>query len=57
VKGFFIPFRMGYEKWQLHANNAGIIFDRCRIANLAHNQTSPPKIAAWIKKTLKELSK
>ena len=36
VRSFFIPHRIEMNKWDITGRNAGIVFDRCRIAYWAH---------------------
>ena len=36
VRSFFIPHRIERDKWNFTGRNAGIVFDRCRIAYWAH---------------------
>ena len=34
LKAFFVPFRLGSDRWDIHSRRAGILFDRCRIASV-----------------------
>jgi hypothetical protein len=36
MQSFFIPHRVGRDKWEWVARKAGVLFDRCRIAFWAH---------------------
>ena len=35
IRAFFIPHRVPAEEWDMHATDAGLFFDRCRIAHFA----------------------
>lgn len=35
VRAFFIPHRVPAEEWDMHAREAGLFFDRCRVAHFA----------------------
>jgi hypothetical protein len=55
LRAFCTPFRISADDWYSHASYGGILFDRCRIANLACTQTAPKEILQWNKRTAKEL--
>lgn len=38
VKSFFTPYRIDQRKWEYYARQAGLLFDRCRIAYWAHQE-------------------
>lgn len=53
VKSFFIPHRVERRKWAWVARNAGILFDRCRIAFWAHQEgASYDSCISWTRKQL-----
>jgi len=35
IRAFFIPHRVTSEEWNMHAREAGLFFDRCRVARFA----------------------
>ena len=47
LRGFFTPFRLSKRNWYQKAKQAGILFDRCRIAHSAYRQDPPDDIRAW----------
>ena len=57
IKAFCTPFRISFEDWYKHATNGGILFDRCRIANLTCKQPPLDNILKWCDRTAKELAK
>jgi len=55
LKALFIPHRVESEKWRLRSIKAKLIFDRCRIAYLAHRPDqlpSPEAYMEWCRTTL-----
>jgi hypothetical protein len=57
LKALFIPHRLESEKWRLRTIKAKLIFDRCRIAYLAHQSGQAPNSEAymeWSRTTLEE---
>jgi hypothetical protein len=54
VKAFFTPFRISSERWYEIAKPAGIVFDRCRIANFAFGAEPPPGVLQWNSRRLRE---
>ncbi|MBC8447855.1 MAG: hypothetical protein H8D78_08900 [Chloroflexi bacterium] len=50
ISSLFIPHRIEPSKWKWVARNAGIVFDRCRIAFWAHQEGANfDAIISWIK--------
>lgn len=49
LRCFFVPHRLSVEDWYHNAIDAGIIFDRCRLAAYASQLPEPLKgrVAAW----------
>jgi hypothetical protein len=55
LKALFIPHRIESDKWRLHTIKAKLIFDRCRIAHLAHHPDhlpQPESFMEWCRATL-----
>ncbi len=55
LKALFIPHRVESEKWRLRTIKAKLIFDRCRIAYLAHQPDQVPNphtYMQWCRSTL-----
>lgn len=53
IRSFFVPHRIKRDEWELLARKVGVLFDRCRIASLAHHEKvdfSP--YVEWIKSSL-----
>lgn len=48
VRAFFIPHRIDRQSWEEVSRNAGIVFDRCRIAYWVHRSPAPPDAAKYI---------
>ena len=55
LRGFFTPFRLRKIDWYEKAKQAGILFDRCRIAHCAYGQDPPPGLLKWNEGTREEL--
>jgi len=57
VKSFFVPHRIHSGNWTYVANNAGILFERCRIAFWAHQQVADynPHIS-WVRELLSNVT-
>ncbi len=59
VKAFFVPHRLEEPCWKHHSLDAGIIFDRCRIAFWATNGTNTighSEIRDWAKSILRDVA-
>lgn len=58
IRSFYIPFRVPSEEWDIHARSGGILFDRCRIAALAHGADwyDPSAVLAWCRTVFPPLS-
>jgi len=57
VKSFFIPHRIDSSKWRYVANNAGILFERCRIAFWAHQDgIDYNSHITWVRNLLAEVA-
>ena len=57
LRGFFMPFRLSQSRWYERAKQAGILFDRCRIAHSAYGQDPPDDLRAWNEATKQELKR
>ena len=57
LRGFFTPFRLSKRGWYEKAKQAGILFDRCRIAHSAYEQDPPDDIRAWNEATKLKLNR
>lgn len=55
LRGFFTPFRLSEHGWYETAKQAGILFDRCRIAHGAYEQDPPDDLCAWNEATKQKL--
>jgi hypothetical protein len=58
IRAFFVPHRVEPQHWEKHNRDAGIIFDRCRVAYWVHrNDTLPDATiySAWARQALKKL--
>lgn len=59
IRAFFVPHRIHADRWSLVARNAGLVFERCRIASLVN--TIPPdasihgNAAEWLQGVLTRL--
>jgi len=57
IKSFFVPHRIHQNRWRYVANNAGIVFERCRIAFWAHQQEADyDPVINWISETLNSIT-
>lgn len=57
IKSFFVPHRIGRNKWNFVARKAGIFFDRCRIAFWAHQEKADcSSHITWIRGLLRQVS-
>jgi len=55
LRGFFIPHRVSYDRWDRITRDGGLIFDRCRIAywtSPEHGGDPLPQVAAWVEEAL-----
>jgi len=53
IRSFFTPYRVQQHRWDFYAREAGVIFDRCRIAVCAHQEeTDHTPVIAWIESFL-----
>lgn len=60
IKAYFTPHRIESKSWETLGRRAGIIFDRCRIAYLAHELKSQSKhnpYVEWVISVLKKAVK
>lgn len=55
VRGFFTPFRLSRADWYMNAKHGGILFDRCRIADLVHGEPPLPRVLEWCQDTRRQL--
>lgn len=48
VKSFFTPYRVEKRRWEFQARQAGVLFDRCRIAYWAHHEKADlSQVVTW----------
>ncbi|MBN1936034.1 MAG: hypothetical protein JW934_15300 [Anaerolineae bacterium] len=53
IKSFFTPYQIGRNYWELYSRKGGILFDRCRIASLVHQEIIKDNtIISWIENFL-----
>lgn len=52
----FVPFCIDPDRWLQHANHAGVLFDRCRIASLADVMPEDVRTAwrSWVTELVRE---
>jgi hypothetical protein len=59
-RSFYVPHRISGELWTYHARNAGILFDRCRVAYWAWTDNNSvlkdPRFVDWCISTYHELA-
>jgi hypothetical protein len=53
TKAFFTPHRLEISRWNNFGYDAGIIFDRCRIAYFAHSRRPARELLRWSDEILK----
>jgi hypothetical protein len=56
TKAFFTPHRVELARWRHFGYDAGIVFDRCRIAYLTHGQETYQKQVMWASATLDKIN-
>lgn len=56
VPAFFIPHRFEGARWKSITIDAGIVFDRCRVASYAGLDKERPDQAKWVDRMLNEIS-
>ncbi len=57
LEAFFIPHRIDPSRWREISIDAGILFDRCRIALCAQGHLDGDDHLEWVKKEMRELMK